>query len=203
MDLLRITAVHPPENGDAPPVDTQVFTDLSTTIHARAELRFDYVQDRKAATAAGQQRRRVQPHHLVAWRGHWYLLAWDLDRDDWRTFRVDRIHPRISTGPRFTLRELPGGDVPAFITSRFRGSDDITTDWPCRGEVVLGSWSWTGLAAAIGGFDRTSKSSAHPNSTPPSPTSPPATPTPPAQPSRPDRSGAASGIAMRRRGGRS
>ncbi|WP_370085866.1 helix-turn-helix transcriptional regulator [Streptacidiphilus sp. MAP12-16] len=179
IDMLRITAVQPPENGDAPQVDTQVFTDLSTAIHAREELRFDYAQDQKAAT--GQQRRRVQPHHLVTWRGRWYLLAWDLDRDDWRTFRVDRIHPRTPNGPRFTPREVPGGDVSAFITGRFRGSDGTTTDWPCHGEVVLdlpatavahfaqdgivealgpdrcrlalGSWSWTGLAATIGRFD--------------------------------------------------
>ncbi|MGW9172901.1 helix-turn-helix transcriptional regulator [Streptomyces decoyicus] len=180
IDMLRITAVHPPENGsDTSQSDTQVFTDLSTAIHAREELRFDYTQERKAATE--RQRRRVQPHHLVTWRGRWYLLAWDLDRDDWRTFRVDRIHPRTPTGPRFTPRELPGGDVPAFITSRFRGSDGTTTDWPCQGEVVLdlpatavapftqdgiveelgpdrcrltlGSWSWTGLAATIGRFD--------------------------------------------------
>ncbi|MEU0430120.1 WYL domain-containing protein [Streptomyces sp. NPDC006290] len=179
MDMLRITAVRPPENGDAPQVDTQVFTDLSSAIHAREELRFEYAQDRKAAT--GPQRRRVQPHHLVAWQGRWYLLAWDLDRDNWRTFRVDRIHPRTPTGPRFTPRELPGGDVSAFVAGRFRGSDGTTTDWPCQGEVVLdlpatavapfardgiveelgpdrcrlalGSWSWTGLAATIGRFD--------------------------------------------------
>lgn len=175
------TAYHgrpPAQNGDASQVDTQVFTDLSTAIHAREELRFDYAQDRKAAT---EQQRRVQPHHLAPWRGRWYLLAWDLDRDDWRTFRVDRIHPRTPTGPRFTPRELPGGDVPAFVASRFRGSDGTTTDWPCQGEVVLhlpatavapfaqdgiveelgpdrcrlalGSWSWTGLAATIGRFD--------------------------------------------------
>ncbi|MFE9877547.1 helix-turn-helix transcriptional regulator [Streptomyces sp. NPDC005784] len=179
MDMLRITAVRPPENGDAPQADTQVFTDLSSAIHAREELRFDYAQDRKAAT--GPQHRRVQPHHLVAWQGRWYLLAWDLDRDNWRAFRVDRIHPRTPTGPRFTPRELPGGDVSAFVAGRFRGSDGTTTDWPCQGEVVLdlpatavapfardgiveelgpdrcrlalGSWSWTGLAATIGRFD--------------------------------------------------
>ena len=108
-------------------------------------------------------------------------MAWDLDRADWRTFRVDRVRPRTPTGRRFTPRELPGGDVSAFVISRFRGSDGTTTDWPCQGEVVLGlpaaavapfardavveelgpdrcrltlgSWSWTGLAADIGRFD--------------------------------------------------
>ncbi|MFF3686023.1 helix-turn-helix transcriptional regulator [Streptomyces sp. NPDC002187] len=178
MDTMRITAVRPPESGDAPQADAHVLTDLSTAIHTRAELRFDYAAD---DTATAGRRRRVHPHHLVTWRGRWYLLAWDLDREDWRTFRVDRIQPRTPTGPRFTPRELPGGDVAAFVMSRFRGSDGTTTDWPCQGDVVLnlpatavapfardgiveelgphhcrltlGSWSWTGLAATIGLFD--------------------------------------------------
>ncbi|WP_327360964.1 helix-turn-helix transcriptional regulator [Streptomyces sp. NBC_01296] len=178
MDTLRITAVRPPASGDAPPADAHVLRDLSTAVHTHAELRFDYATD---GTAAAGQRRRVQPHHLVTRRGRWYLLAWDLDRANWRTFRVDRVQPRTPTGPRFTPRELPAGDVAAFVTSRFRGSDGTTTDWPCRGEVVLGlpatavapfardgiveelgpdrcrltlgSWSWTALAATIGSFD--------------------------------------------------
>ncbi|MET9051362.1 WYL domain-containing protein [Streptomyces bacillaris] len=129
--------------------------------------------------------RRVEPHHLVTWGRRWYLVAWDLDRADWRTFRADRITPRTPTGPRFTPREVPGGSVAAFITARFRGIDagaapGAPGGWPCRGEVllglpaaevlrhtregvveelgpdrcrlVLGSWSWPGLAAAIGRF---------------------------------------------------
>ena len=147
-------------------------------------LRFDYTPVNLPAAAdndrAGSPPRRVQPHHLVTWGGRWYLVAWDLDREDWRTFRADRITPRIPTGPRFTPRELPGGDVAAFVAGKFRGSDGAG-DWPCRGEVildlpaatvshytrdglveelgphrcrlVLGSWSWPGLAAAIGRFD--------------------------------------------------
>ncbi len=122
----------------------------------------------------------MQPHHLVTWGGRWYLVAWDLDREDWRTFRADRITPRTPTGPRFTPRELPGGDVAAFVAARFQGVDG-SGGWPCRGEVildlpaatvsaytrdgvveelgpdrcrlVLGAWSWPGLAATIGRFD--------------------------------------------------
>ncbi|MFE2179639.1 helix-turn-helix transcriptional regulator, partial [Streptomyces sp. NPDC059455] len=121
----------------------------------------------------------------LTWRQRWYLVAWDLDREDWRTFRVDRIHPRTPTGPRFTPRELPGGNVVTFITSRFRGNDGTATDWPCLGEVILhllaanvapfaqdgiveelgpyhcrltlGSWSWTGIAATVGRFDTDSE----------------------------------------------
>ena len=178
IDLLRITAVRPPGTGHAAPVDSRTLVELSDVIHARAELRFDYGRD-LAATA--ERPRRTQPHHLVTWHGHWYLVAWDLDREDWRVFRVDRVRPRTPTGPRFTPREIPGGDVGAFVTSRFRGNDGTRTDWPCQGQVILdlpatvaapfaqdgivealgpdrcrltlGSWSWTGLAAALGRFD--------------------------------------------------
>ncbi|MFJ7072197.1 helix-turn-helix transcriptional regulator [Streptomyces sp. NPDC098781] len=178
IDMLRVTAVRPPEKDDAAPVDSQLLMDLSDVIISHAELRFDYGHE---GAATDGRPRRTQPHHLLMRGGHWYLLAWDLDRGDWRVFRVDRIRPRTPTGPRFTPREIPGGDVSAFITSRFRGNDGTATDWPCQGEVILdlpaaavapfaqdgtvevlgparcrltlGSWSWTGLAAALGRFD--------------------------------------------------
>ncbi|PWI12698.1 transcriptional regulator [Streptomyces sp. Act143] len=160
VDLVRVTAVPSPGAPEAPRIDAQVLTELSRAVHGREELRLDHTPGHGVPA---DEPRRVQPHHLVTWRDRWYLVAWDLDREDWRTFRVDRIRPRTPTGPRFAPRELPGGDVAAFVTSRFRGSDGTTPDWPCRGEVVLhlpaadvapfGSWSWTGLAAALGHFD--------------------------------------------------
>jgi predicted DNA-binding transcriptional regulator YafY len=170
IDTLQVTAIERPTTRPDPQVDSNVLMALSAAVQAREVLRFDHM-----ATL-----RRVQPHHLVTWGGRWYLVAWDLDRDDWRTFRADRITPRTPTGPRFTRRELPGGDVATFVASRFRGSEG-SADWPCQGEVildlpaavvsgytrdgvveelgptrcrlVLGSWSWPGLAAAIGRFD--------------------------------------------------
>ncbi|MFE3827251.1 helix-turn-helix transcriptional regulator [Streptomyces sp. NPDC059092] len=178
IDLLRVTAVQPPAADGTSQVDAQVLMELSRVIHAREELRFDYAPGPSTPADAP---RRVHPHHLVTWRHRWYLVAWDLHREDWRTFRVDRVRPRTPTGPRFTPRELPGGNVSTFITSRFRGNDGTTTDWPCQGEVILhlpaadvvpfaqdgiveelgprhcrltlGSWSWTGLATAVGRFD--------------------------------------------------
>lgn len=171
IDALQVTAVERPATQQ---VDSGVLMALSGAVHASEVLRFDYVPSSPTEAAT----RRVQPHHLVTWGGRWYLVAWDLDRDDWRTFRVDRITPRTPTGPRFTPRELPGGSVAAFVTSKFQGSSD---GWPCRGEVildlpaavvssythdgvveelgpdrcrlVLGSWSWPGLVATIGRFD--------------------------------------------------
>ncbi|QFZ18959.1 helix-turn-helix transcriptional regulator [Saccharothrix syringae] len=165
VDTFRVTAVE-----QAPRVDGGVLAALGAAVHAREVLRFDY--DGRFPP------RRAEPHHLVIRNGRWYLVAWDLDRGDWRTFRADRIAPRVPTGPRFTPRDLPGGDVAAFVTARFRGAEG---DWPCRGEVVLhlpaavasryagegvveevgpdrcrlalGSWSWTALAAAFARFD--------------------------------------------------
>lgn len=178
VDLLRVTAVLPPVAEDTEQPDAHVLLDLSRAIRAREELRFDYAP---GPDTRADDVRRVQPHHLVTRQHRWYLVAWDLHREDWRTFRVDRIRPRTPTGPRFAPRDLPGGSVCAFVTSRFRGNDGATTDWPCRGEVILdlpaadvapfardgivvelgphrcrlilGSWSWTGLAAALGRFD--------------------------------------------------
>lgn len=180
IDTMRVAAVEHPAAQSDPQVDSQVLLTLSAAVHAREELRFDYPSAAAPADDTVIPPRRVQPHHLVTWNARWYLIAWDLDREDWRTFRVDRIAPRTPTGPRFTPRDLPDGDVASFVANRFRGSNG-SGDWPCRGEVILdlpatavshyvrdevvealgpnrcrlsaGSWSWPGLAAAIGRFD--------------------------------------------------
>ena len=51
--------------------------------------------------------RRVEPHRLVSLGRRWYLVGFDLDRDDWRTYRVDRISELVPTGHRNTPRETP------------------------------------------------------------------------------------------------
>lgn len=56
-------------------------------------------------------RREVEPHRLVHWGGRWYLVAWDIGRTDWRTFRVDRMTPRTPNGARFTPRIVPETEV--------------------------------------------------------------------------------------------
>jgi predicted DNA-binding transcriptional regulator YafY len=182
IDALQVTAVE--RDGATPQVDSAVLVALGAAVRDREVLRFDYHPASPPGGSHGERRvappRRVQPHHLVTWAGRWYLVAWDLDRGDWRTFRADRISPRSPTGPRFTPREVPGGDVTTFVARRFQGSDGPGS-WPCYGEVVLalpadvvscytrdgvveqlgpqrcrlvlGSWSWAGLAAAIGRFD--------------------------------------------------
>ncbi|MFR9727994.1 helix-turn-helix transcriptional regulator [Saccharopolyspora sp. MS10] len=175
IDALRITAVERTGPRVNPEVSTDVLVAVGAAVRANEVLRFDYAPGHAAAAP-----RRVQPHHLVTWSGRWYLVAWDLDRDDWRIFRADRMTPRAPTGPRFAPREVPGGDVADFVSGRFSGAGG-PGGWPCRGEVVLhlpaaaasryapdglvealgedrcrlslGSWSWRGLAASLGRFD--------------------------------------------------
>jgi predicted DNA-binding transcriptional regulator YafY len=69
-------------------------------------------------------RRRVEPHRLVHLGRRWYLVAWDADRLDWRTFRVDRIEPRISTDRRFSPRRLPARDVGAYVAAAVSAARD-------------------------------------------------------------------------------
>lgn len=183
IDAVQVTAVQRPSARPDSTVDSGVLNALGAAVHAREVLRFDY-----AATTEGPAGddttpaapRRAEPHHVITWGGRWYLIAWDLDRAQWRTFRADRIRPRTPTGPRFAARELPGGEVAAFVASRFTGSDG-SGGWPCQGEVildlpagevvpytrdgiveaigpdrcrlVLGSRTWRALAAEIGRFD--------------------------------------------------
>jgi predicted DNA-binding transcriptional regulator YafY len=109
-DLHRYTVPIP---GAGPTVDATVLTTVVAAARDHERLRFDYVGHDGAPS-----RRTVEPHRLVHTWGRWYLVAWDVDRADWRTFRADRIEPRIPTGPRFTPRELPGdGDLAHYVTA--------------------------------------------------------------------------------------
>ncbi|MFC7493233.1 MULTISPECIES: helix-turn-helix transcriptional regulator [unclassified Nocardioides] len=85
-----------------PLVDGEILTMLAGACRDREVVRLDY-----QAHDGRRARRRVEPYRLVSHRRRWYLVAWDLDRDGWRTFRVDRITPRTPTGPRFTPRLMP------------------------------------------------------------------------------------------------
>jgi len=181
VDSIQVVGM--PRAG-AQQTDTAVLTAVTDAALAHEQLRFDYrpaVPDPDAPADAPP--RRVEPHQVLNRGGRWYLLAWDLDRDDWRTFRIDRITPRTPTGPRFAPRDVPGGDAATFVAARFRGTADPAAGdrWPCEGTVILylpeseiapylhegtveasgpdrcrvvmGAWSWAGLAASIARAD--------------------------------------------------
>lgn len=73
-------------------------------------LRFDYRSREEADT-----KRLVEPHRLVSAGRRWYLVACDVDRRDWPTFRVDRLASCVAEGIHFHPRELPAEDAAAYV----------------------------------------------------------------------------------------
>jgi predicted DNA-binding transcriptional regulator YafY len=94
-----------------PTVDPDMLTLLAGVCRDHQRLRFDY-EDRRG----GASQRTTEPHRLVNSGQRWYLVAWDADRTDWRTFRVDRIRPRLPAGSRFSPRDLSDDDVAALVS---------------------------------------------------------------------------------------
>ncbi|WP_131736812.1 helix-turn-helix transcriptional regulator [Actinomadura roseirufa] len=101
---------------DGPTVDPAHLAVLAAAAANSERVRFGY-----RSGAGTHSRRLAEPHRIVAAGRRWYLIAYDLDRDDWRMFRVDRIAQPRPTGQRRTPRELPGGDAAEFLKSRLRG----------------------------------------------------------------------------------
>src|SRR5207248_8904623 len=95
-----------------PSVDAGVLTAIAQACRDEERLRFSYTSP-TSETAS----RHVEPHSLVSLGRRWYLVAYDLRRQDWRTFRLDRIEGARSTGLRFHRRQLPGNDAAAFVRS--------------------------------------------------------------------------------------
>jgi len=94
-----------------PTIDPSTLTEIARLAREHFTLRFDYSDRRDTASA-----RRVEPYRIVNVGARWYLVAWDLDRQDWRTFRVDRMKERMSAGPRFSPRPLTDAEVEALIS---------------------------------------------------------------------------------------
>ncbi len=97
--------------GAGPTVDASVLTAIAAACRDRERLRFGYGDRSGAAT-----QRSVEPLRLVCTGRRWYLVAFDLDRADWRTFRVDRIAGVPSVGFRFPPREPPAADLAEYVS---------------------------------------------------------------------------------------
>jgi predicted DNA-binding transcriptional regulator YafY len=109
----RVTALHSfilPLGSAGPTVDAETLTVIAGACRDHEKVRFRYNSRDGAAST-----REVEPHRLVHTGRRWYLAAWDLDRNNWRTFRVDRIESRITTGQRFAPRKPPDGDFAAYV----------------------------------------------------------------------------------------
>ncbi|WP_432249983.1 helix-turn-helix transcriptional regulator [Streptomyces sanyensis] len=113
--------------GAEPPLELSVLGTVAAAIRGRERLRFGYTKPGGVEGA-----RHTEPQRLVSWGPLWYLLAWDLDRDDWRVFRVDRMAPGPPTGARFRPRAVPGGDAVAYVVGRVsKGA------WTYRARVLV------------------------------------------------------------------
>jgi len=102
-----------PRRGPAVPAD--VLVAVAQACRGQEQLRFGY-----AAADGTESTRLVEPHRLVARGRRWYLVAWDLHRQAWRTFRVDRLARPFANGVRFTPRELPAEDAAAYVAQALR-----------------------------------------------------------------------------------
>jgi predicted DNA-binding transcriptional regulator YafY len=105
--------------GSPPVVNANVLATIAAACRDRERLRFPY-RDHEGAKSA----RTVEPYRLVLLGRRWYLVAWDAGREDWRTFRVDRIGPRVSTDRRFTPRKLPARDIGAYVSAAVSAARD-------------------------------------------------------------------------------
>jgi len=147
VNTLASYTVQVPADVAGPVVDPELLSQLAALCRDREQLRFDYLSHDGSATL-----RRVEPHRLVNWGRRWYLVGFDLEKDDWRTFRVDRTQPRIPTGPRFAARELPeGGDVSAYVS---RGVSRAAWRYTASVEVAVpASVLAEQLTAAVGAVE--------------------------------------------------
>lgn len=124
--LERYTVPIPHQRRVVAPVDADVLARLAAACRDHDRLRLEYRSERGETST-----RHVEPDRLISWgAARWYLLAWDLDRDDWRTFRVDRIRPLGAPGPKFLPREPPARDVAAWVAERLG-----TRVWSVQAEV--------------------------------------------------------------------
>lgn len=96
-------------------VDADVLTKVAQACRDHERIRFEY-RTREGDTAE----RHVEPHQLVSIHQRWYLLAFDREREDWRTFRLDRMNSPWGTRVRFEPRPIPGGNAAEYVEQSLR-----------------------------------------------------------------------------------
>lgn len=168
-DAFTVTSVPNYWEFPAAPIGAQVVREVGAAVRRRHVLRADYLK-----SATEMVRIRVEPHQMIVWAARWYLVAFDLDAEEWRALRLDRLHAKDPTYVPFLDRPLPAGSAEEFVKHTFDRGDSVA-GWPCQGSVVLevapeiaaefapggavvqkvtagtsrltmGAWSWTGLA---------------------------------------------------------
>lgn len=143
VDALQSHTVRVSGRARGPHLDGGLLAVIAATARDREIMRFRYADHSGSPTE-----RRVEPYRLVNWGRRWYLVAFDVERDDWRTFRVDRIAEARSVGHRFALRELPAADIAAYVAARTR-----QVQMKVRGRVIVHAPA-DEVAAKMGGWNQ-------------------------------------------------
>ena len=110
VDALRTATVATPWQSTDAVLAPEALVTVAQACRDGERLAIRYTaRDREPST------RSVEPHRLVPLGRRWYLVAYDLDRQDWRSFRLDRLSEPRTTGVRFRPRELPAADAAEFV----------------------------------------------------------------------------------------
>ncbi|NRG42978.1 WYL domain-containing protein [Rathayibacter sp. VKM Ac-2804] len=138
-----------PRTASIPP---EILGRIALACRDHERLRFHYV-----AADGAETDRVVEPHAVVSTRRTWVLVGWDRQREDWRTFRLDRVSRLLETRVHFEPRRLPEDGAAAFAASTGRTTRyELTVDLalPLEEMVrVFGRWS-AGAAALDGRWTR-------------------------------------------------
>ncbi|MDN3293027.1 transcriptional regulator [Streptomyces ficellus] len=127
-------ATIPLTRGDGATVAPSTLTALAAAVTGHERVRFGY-----RAGDGTETRRQVEPYRLVSTGHRWYLVAYDLEREDWRTFRVDRVGEPFPTGARFTPRDLPAGDAAQLLAhsvTRAQPEQEVDVTFAAPAEFV-------------------------------------------------------------------
>jgi predicted DNA-binding transcriptional regulator YafY len=174
VDALRAMTVPAGWGGSGPEVDPGALTTIAQVCRDSERLKFAYTDASGTPTD-----RDVEPHRLVSLGRRWYLVAFDVTRGDWRSFRIDRIRRPQGTGARFRPGVLPAKDAAAFVRSgmdnvpavhkvsvllhapaatirgrigRWTTIEDLQ-DGSCRVEMVSDTLDWPMMALGVAGVD--------------------------------------------------
>jgi predicted DNA-binding transcriptional regulator YafY len=168
-------AMVPLGGGGAARIDVDVVVTIARAIRESRRLRIDYTRH-----DGTEVRRAIEPHRILHTAERWYLVAWDVDRDAWRTLRVDRLIPRLPLAERFRPRVIPDEELRRFVSEsiavrpwRHRAvlrvaapADEVRRhfgptvarvdtldDGSCRLETGAESWAELALYAGTAGFE--------------------------------------------------
>lgn len=147
---LHAALAAPTGLNDPSPVETAVLLALAQVCRDQVRVQFGYVDSHGTAS-----HRSVEPAQLVTVARRWYLACYDLDRADWRSFRLDRIRDVRPTRDPFAPRSIPGGDATRFVErsrARTPAAEEFTAEVAApAAEVRQRIGQWTTVAALESG----------------------------------------------------